>query len=57
MYYSPTIPHLTQRHEPVPEGEGHPMLLLGPPQGTPPMGLRVMQTVWPGLKWFYPYKV
>ncbi|RDW59971.1 aromatic prenyltransferase [Coleophoma cylindrospora] len=56
MYYSPTIPHLTQRHEPCPVGEGNPMLLMGPPQGTPPVGLRVLQKAWPVLRWAVPKK-
>jgi len=38
MYYSPTIPHLTQRHKPCPEGEGNPMLLMGPPMAGSPGG-------------------
>jgi hypothetical protein len=57
MYYAPTIPHLTQRHKPCPEGEGNPMLLMGPPQGGPPLGMRVMQAVWPVLKWLVPGQV
>ncbi|KAF2673862.1 aromatic prenyltransferase [Microthyrium microscopicum] len=57
MYYSPTIPHLSTRHVPSPEGEGHPMELLGPPKGPLPVGFRVMQTIWPALRMVVPGQV
>ena len=56
MYYSPTIPHLTQRHEPSPVGEGKPMM-MGPPGSRPPLPLRVLQAAWPVLKWVVPGQI
>lgn len=57
MYYSPTIPHLTQRHTPSPVGEGNPMMMMGPPGSGPPLPLRVLQAAWPVLRWVVPGQI
>jgi hypothetical protein len=57
MYYAPTIPHLTARHVPVPAGDGDPMLMMGPPGSSPPIGMRVMLAAWPVLRWLYTRQV
>jgi hypothetical protein len=57
MYYAPTIPNLTARHESSPAGDGDPMMLVGPGGNGPPIGMRVMQAIWPLLRWIVPYQV
>ncbi|RDW68174.1 hypothetical protein BP6252_09570 [Coleophoma cylindrospora] len=44
-YYSSTISNFTQRHKPRFVGDGNPIALMGPPQGTPPVAMPKLQHV------------